>query len=99
MSAKSARTDRPGCCLLIGYTILEGREIMTTRDQIVETRTWGSGAEIIARVNWSHVARIRQALGIAGDELGRRPFEQLVNKTRVTWLPRRVWPQAQIRAA
>jgi hypothetical protein len=37
-------------------------------DEIVESRTWSSGVEIVARVNWSHVARVRRALGVVGEE-------------------------------
>jgi hypothetical protein len=37
-------------------------------DEIVESRTWSSGVEIIARVNWSQIARVRRALGVVGEE-------------------------------
>ena len=37
-------------------------------DEIVESRTWSSGVEIVARVNWSHVARLRRALGVVEGE-------------------------------
>jgi len=36
-------------------------------DEIVESRTWSSGVEIVARVNWSHIARVRRALGVVGE--------------------------------
>jgi hypothetical protein len=35
-------------------------------DEIVEERSWRSGVEVISRVNWSHIARVRRALGIIG---------------------------------
>ena len=41
-----------------------------SQDEVVETRTWSSGVEIIAHVNWSQIARVRRALGFAGDCLG-----------------------------
>ena len=47
---------------------------MNTRDEVVETRTWSSGVEIVARINWSHIARVRSALGLAGDEITRVQF-------------------------
>ena len=39
-------------------------------DEIVVDRTWRSGVEIVSRVNWSHIARVRGALGLLGDSLG-----------------------------
>src|SRR6185503_14079331 len=44
---------------------------LESRDEIVETRTWSSGAEIVARVNWSQIARVRRALGLGGEAFGR----------------------------
>jgi hypothetical protein len=35
-------------------------------DEIVEERVWRSGVEVISRVNWSHIARVRSALGMIG---------------------------------
>ena len=59
---------------------------MQFQDEIVETRTWRSGVEIIARVNWSHVARVRSALGLAGDEVGRNDFGRLLQRRPLTLL-------------
>lgn len=49
---------------------------LNTSDEIVETRTWSSGTEIVARVNWSQIARVRRVLGLAGGEFQQRQFEQ-----------------------
>ena len=48
--------------------------LMNSRDEVVETRCWRSGVEIISRVNWSQVGRVRVALGLLGDELSRAQF-------------------------
>jgi len=37
------------------------------RDEIVEHRTWRSGVEIVSRINWSQIARVRQSLGLSGE--------------------------------
>jgi hypothetical protein len=45
-------------------------EMRTTgQDEIVETRIWIGSVEIVSRVNWTHIARVRRSLGFAG-ELG-----------------------------
>jgi hypothetical protein len=36
------------------------------RDEIVVERTWRSGVEMVSRVNWSQVARVRRSLGLGG---------------------------------
>ena len=36
-------------------------------DEVVEDRTWRSGVEMVSRVNWSHVARVRRSLGLSCD--------------------------------
>jgi len=41
----------------------------TQQDEIVETRIWRGNIEIVSRVNWTHIARLRRSLGLAG-ELG-----------------------------
>ena len=46
-------------------------------DEIVESRTWSSGVEIVARVNWSQIARIRRALGVVGEEFQLREIGRL----------------------
>ena len=49
---------------------------LNTDDEIVESRTWSSGTEIVARVNWSQIARVRRVLGLSGGEFQQRKFEQ-----------------------
>ncbi|HEU5220398.1 MAG TPA: hypothetical protein VFU23_17180 [Gemmatimonadales bacterium] len=53
-------------------------------DEIVESRIWSSGAEIVSHVNWSQIARVRRVLGTTGDELQRNHFEQLILEARPT---------------
>ncbi len=74
---------------------------MTTpfRDEIVETRTWRSGVEIVTRVNWSHIARVRSVLGIAGDEVGRGAFVQPAVRPKLVLHGVRSWSSAPHRAA
>jgi hypothetical protein len=72
---------------------------MTGTDEIVETRIWRSGAEIVARVNWSHVARVRRALGVAGDEYGPARFERPARAVAPTPGPATVWATADACAA
>jgi len=43
-------------------------------DEIVEARQWISGAEIISRINWSHLARVRRALGVSGEGFAHAQF-------------------------
>ena len=45
-------------------------------DEIVESRLWSSGAEIISRVNWTQLARVRRALGVSGEGFARPYFGQ-----------------------
>jgi hypothetical protein len=72
---------------------------LKTEDEIVETRTWSSGAEIVAHVNWSQVARVRRALGLAGEDFRRVGFEQHPEPGRVTISIKRGWKRATVRAA
>ena len=72
---------------------------LNTEDEIVETRIWSSGAEIVAHVNWSQVARVRRALGLAGEEFRRVHFEQRPEPSRVTLSISRGWRRAAVRAA
>jgi hypothetical protein len=39
-------------------------------DEIVVERTWRNGIEMVSRVNWSHIARIRRALGLVDNRFG-----------------------------
>jgi len=68
-------------------------------DEIVESRTWSSGVEIVARVNWSQIARVRRALGLAGEQFGSREFGQLEQPERRTRRARTHWIGANRRAA
>ena len=70
-----------------------------SQDEIVETRTWSSGVEITARINWSQIARVRRVLGIAGDDLGRDVFLQLVQRPQLVLHGSRSWSGAPPRAA
>ena len=72
---------------------------MNTQDEIVETRTWSSGVEITARINWSQIARVRRALGVAGDDLGRGAFVQLAQRPKLVLHGVRSWSAAPTRAA
>ncbi len=69
------------------------------QDEIVETRTWRSGVEITARTNWSHIARVRRALGFAGDDLGRGAFVQPAQRPNLVLHGVRSWSSAPTRAA
>lgn len=44
--------------------------MMNTREEIVEERIWRAGVEMVSRVNWSHIARVRRSLGVVADEGG-----------------------------
>lgn len=69
------------------------------KDEVVETRTWRSGVEIVARVNWSQIARVRSALGLAGDELSRGQFGRLSQRPSLTLHGAASLPAAGVRAA
>jgi hypothetical protein len=66
---------------------------MVVLDEIVETRIWRSGTEIVTHVNWSHVARVRRALGVSGDEYARSPFEQSPTPRPLTLPAAMSWPE------
>ena len=68
-------------------------------DEIVESRTWSSGVEITARINWSQIARVRRALSMAGDDLGRGAFIQVAQRPRLVLYGASSWSGAPIRAA
>ena len=72
---------------------------MIAQDEIVETRIWRSGTEIVTRVNWSHIARVRRALGFAGDEYVHAHFEQSPRRAPLTLHVATVWPRAEACAA
>lgn len=45
------------------------------RESIVEERMWRQGVEMVSRVNYTHLARVRSLRGIMPDELiGRRAW-------------------------
>lgn len=54
------------------------------RDEIVESRIWSGGAEIVSHVNWSQIARVRSALGTTGVEVHRQFFGQRSEAGRPT---------------
>ena len=70
-----------------------------SQDEVVETRCWRSGVEIIARVNWSQVARVRLALGLLGDEVNRSQFSRLPQAPALTLHGGKSLPGATARAA
>lgn len=72
---------------------------INTEDEIVETRTWSSGTEIVARVNWSQIARVRRVLGLAGEEFRQGQFVQLPKAAPVTLRLTKGWKRAEPRAA
>lgn len=72
---------------------------LNTDDEIVETRTWSSGTEIVARVNWSQIARIRRVLGLAGGEFQQGQFEQLRKPAPVRLRLSKGWRRPEPRAA
>jgi hypothetical protein len=72
---------------------------MFKHDEIVETRTWRSGTEMVTRVNWSHIARVRRALGLCGDEGNRVRIEHLTQQSPVTLRPEPTWANAVASAA
>ena len=72
---------------------------LNTDDEIVESRTWSSGTEIVARVNWSQIARVRRVLGLAGEEFRQTHFEQLRKPVPVRLRLSKGWLRPQPRAA
>jgi len=73
--------------------------LTNSQDEVVETRCWRSGVEIIARVNWSQVARVRRALGLVGDEVNRSQFGHLTHCPPLTLHGGKSLPGATARAA
>lgn len=72
---------------------------LNSQDEIVETRTWRNGVEIVAHVNWTQIARVRRVLGLAGEEFRRGQFEQPNQAAPVTLRLSRGWRRAHVRAA
>lgn len=72
---------------------------LNTQDEIVETRTWRNGNEIVARVNWSQIARVRRVLGLAGEEFRQGQFVQLMKPVPVRLRLSKGWRRLQPRAA
>jgi hypothetical protein len=72
---------------------------LNTQDEIVETRTWSNGNEIVARVNWSQIARVRRVLGLAGEEFRQGQFVQLLKPAPVKLRLSKGWRRLQPRAA
>ena len=61
------------------------------RDEIVEQRTWCSGVEIVSRINWSQVARLRRSLGISEQLYPANPFVQAARSPRAAIAKTRWW--------
>ena len=61
------------------------------RDEIVEVRTWRSGVEIVSRINWTHVARVRRSLELTGDSFTDSPFAVPSPRLRVISVAASVW--------
>lgn len=55
---------------------------MDLMEEIVEDRVWRHGVEIVSRVNWTHVARLRRSLGVVDGRAGENPLEIAVRKAR-----------------
>ena len=72
---------------------------LTPLDEIVETRTWSNGTEIVAHVNWSQIARVRRALGLAGEEFRRGQFEHRREGSPVKLYLNKGWRRTAPRAA
>lgn len=70
-----------------------------TQDEIVESRTWTNGAEIVAHVNWSQIARVRRALGLAGEEFRRGQFEHRREGNPIKLYLTKGWKRTAPRAA
>ena len=71
-------------------------------DEIVEERIWRGGVEIVSRVNWTHIARVRRSLSITialptGDILALVPGTS--PQAVVGGLPRRRGRRRRSRAA
>ncbi|MEO8450316.1 MAG: hypothetical protein ABI647_11025, partial [Gemmatimonadota bacterium] len=54
------------------------KELVVTNawEEIVEERIWRTGVEIVSRVNWTQIARVRQSLGVA-EGYGGNPLQQV----------------------
>lgn len=71
-------------------------------DEIVEERIWRGGVEIVSRVNWTQIARVRRSLSITtelptGDILALAPDKS--PEAVVGGLPRRRGRRRRSRAA
>lgn len=54
------------------------------REEIVEERIWRAGVEMVSRVNWSQIARVRRSLGVVADESGRSGIFDLAASQRTS---------------
>jgi hypothetical protein len=70
-----------------------------SQDEIVEERTWRSGVEVVSRVNWSHLARVRRSLGLMTGPLGATQVRQPVSGAVQASRRRQILPQWHPRAA
>jgi hypothetical protein len=69
------------------------------QDEIVESRVWRGRVEIVSRVNWTHIARIRRTLGLTAELgcLGNTRRFTLGKPAKIA--ARRNWRRARTRAA
>ena len=69
------------------------------QDEIVESRVWLGNVEIVSRVNWTHIARVRRALGLTGELGCLGTIRRFGPGKRVKLAARRNWRRARSRAA
>ena len=51
-------------------------------EEIVEDRVWRHGVEIVSRINWTHVARLRRSLGVMEGGIRENPLALAERKAR-----------------
>jgi hypothetical protein len=71
----------------------------TPQDEIVESRIWRGRVEIVSRVNWTHIARVRCSLGLAGELGSFATVGQFAVGPRASYTALRRWRGAGTRAA
>lgn len=48
--------------------------MMVAMDEVVEERIWRRGVEIVSRVNWTLLGRLRRSLGVVGEDIAHNPM-------------------------
>lgn len=71
----------------------------TQQDEIVESRIWIGTVEIVSRVNWTQIARVRTSLGLAGELGSFTKVKRFGAGKRVSVTALRPWRDGAIRAA